>query len=382
MYEAVNAVVGRYNSYTGLPPDGQASMKAAIAQAAHDALAAMYPSQTPTFDTHLANDLASNNDDNKDEGVALGKNAAASILTLRKNDGSARPEPHVGVDIPETDGPGQWRPDPLNKNTTAVGYYWSQVTPFVLSSADQFRAPPPPDLASDAYAADFAEAASLGGDGVNTPTTRTDEQTQIGVFWAYDGRPSLCAPPKLYNELTMHIADLQGTSSDPMELSRLLVLVNVAMADAAIAVWESKWYYNFWRPVVSIRNTNPSVGGDLNWQPIGAPSSNAVAPNFTPPFPSYPSGHAGFGGALFQVLRDYYGTDDISFDFVSDEFNGTTTDNQGNPRPVVSRHYDSFSQAETENGRSRIYLGIHWNFDATNSIPLGNAVGDLVYNSL
>jgi len=100
----------------------------------------------------------------------------------------------------------------------------------------------------------------------------------------------------------------------------------------------------------------------------------------TPPFPAYPSGHAGFGGALFQTLRRFYGRDNIHFRFVSDEFNGITEDNNGNPRPLIERSFNSLSQAEEENGQSRIYLGIHWKFDKTEGIAQGRKVADWVFD--
>jgi hypothetical protein len=113
--------------------------------------------------------------------------------------------------------------------------------------------------------------------------------------------------------------------------------------------------------------------------PLGAPASNLTGPNFTPPFPAYPSGHAGFGGALFQLLRHFYGTDAIAFTFVSDEFNGVTQDNTETVRPLKPRSFTSLSQAEDENGQSRIYLGIHWAFDKTAGIAQGRRVADYVF---
>ena len=120
--------------------------------------------------------------------------------------------------------------------------------------------------------------------------------------------------------------------------------------------------------------------GDITFHPLGAPASNLQGPNFTPPFPSYPSGHATFGGAIFQILRRFYGTDQVPFAFVSDEFNGVTRDNSGNVRPYMPRSFSTLSQAEEENGQSRIYLGIHWSFDKTEGIAQGRRVADYVYD--
>jgi hypothetical protein len=195
----------------------------------------------------------------------------------------------------------------------------------------------------------------------------------------------------LYNQIAVQIADQMG--SDEMELARLLALVNVAMSDAGTAIWESKYFYNFWRPVTGIREADAGTGptgmgdgndatvGDPNFMPFGAPASNLTGPNFTPPFPAYPSGHAGFGGALFQMLRNFYGTDRIAFTFVSDEFDGVTKDNQGRSRPLLPRSFSTLSQAEEENGQSRIYLGIHWSFDKTEGIAQGRRVADFVFNN-
>jgi hypothetical protein len=242
-------------------------------------------------------------------------------------------------------------------------------------------------MSSEAYMRAFDEAKALGGDGIVTPTARSAEQTQIGIYWAYDGTPSLCAPPRLYNQLA---ATVSQDSDDVVRLARLFALVNVAMADAGIAIWESKFHYDFWRPVTGIREAdegsgptgggdgNPATVGDPGFMPLGAPASNLAGPNFTPPFPTYPSGHAGFGGALFQVLRRIYGTDRVAFTFVSDELNGITIGNDGQLRPLVPRSFRSFSEAEEENGQSRIYLGIHWAFDKTEGIAQGRRVANYV----
>jgi len=394
IFDAVNAVAGGYQSYMGLPPAPPGtSMKAAIVQAAHDTLAALFPSQAASFDQQLADDLATIADGRpKDDGIALGHRAAAAILALRANDGSQHAEPRIGVDFLTGDGPGEWRQDPISQLPLALGAYWGEVRPFVMASSAQFRVPSPPALASLAYAVAFDEVHRLGGDGIVTPTVRTEAQTLTGLYWAYDGTPSLCAPVRLYNQIAVHIADQMG--SDIVELARLLALVNVSLADAGIAVWESKYYYQFWRPVTGIREAdagtgptgagdgNPATIGDLTFTPLGAPASNLAGPNFTPPFPAYPSGHAGFGGALFQILRRFYGTDQIAFTFTSDELDGVTRDAQGVTRPLLPRSFASLSEAEEENGQSRIYLGIHWAFDKNEGITQGRRVADYVFRNV
>src|SRR5262245_3100535 len=391
MFEAVNAIAGGYRSYTGLAPARQGiSMRAAIAQAAHDTLVELFPSQQRSFDENLEEDIDGIPDRTaRASGIALGREAAAAILVRRAADGSQHPEPRIGVDFITGNEPGQWRQDPISEIPLALGARWGEVVPFVLASAAQLRVPPPPALGRATYAAAYDEAKRLGGDGIVTPTERTQEQTNIGIYWAYDGTPSLCAPPRLYNQIAVHIADQRG--SDLVALARLLALVNVALADAGIAIWESKYHYDFWRPITGIRESDQGTGptgkgdgnaatlGDPTFAPLGAPASNLDGPNFTPPFPAYPSGHAGFGGALFQILRRFYRTDRIAFTFVSDEFNGVTEDHQGVVRPLRPRSFSSLSEAEAENGQSRIYLGIHWAFDKTEGITLGRRVADDVF---
>jgi hypothetical protein len=394
MHDSVANITGLYRTYTRAALAPGASLDAAISQSAHDTLAAMFPSQRATFAQALQADLAQIPAlPTKQAGIAVGKRAAAAILALRATDGSNHPEPTMGADYVPGDEPGVWRQDPISQLPVALGAHWGEVKPFVLRSGSQFRAPAPPAMTSTRYAAAYNEAKRLGGDGVITPTQRTATQTFIGIFWAYDGTPSLCAPPRLYNQLTTKIADTKGTANRVAEFARLLALTNMAMADAGIAIWESKFYYNLWRPVGGIRESDPGTGpsgagdgnpqttGDATFTPLGAPASNLVGPNFTPPFPTYPSGHAGIGGALFQIMRRFYGTDAVAFRFISDEFNGETRDNQGNIRPLRPRNFTSFSQAEEENGQSRIYLGIHWEFDKTAGIAQGRKIANYVFNN-
>jgi PAP2 superfamily len=392
IFDTINAVERRYLGFTGVQAThSRLSLRAAVSQSARDTLVALFPSQTASFNTRLAEDLARvPNPVERANGIDLGRRVAAAILALRVGDGSQTPEPHIGAEWPLNKMPGHWRQDPISLIPLALGAHWGDCRPFVLQSTEQFRIPPPPAMTSDTYTAAYNEVKNLGGDGIVTPTQRTPEQTFIGVFWAYDGTPSLCAPPRLYNQVTVQIAD--RTKLEPVQLARLLALVNVAMADAGTSAWESKYHYDFWRPVTGIRESDPGTGptglgdgnpntvGDTTFTPLGAPASNLQGPNFTPPFPAYASGHATFGGALFQVLRRFYGTDQIDFTFVSDEFDGRTLDNAGHVRPYVPRSFSSLSQAEEENGQSRIYLGIHWSFDKTAGIAQGRQVADYVFD--
>ena len=390
VYDAVNAIVKRYPGYTGtLQAYADSSQDAAIAQAAHDTLAALYPRQKPRLDAWLNADLARlPNGRAKLDGIDVGRRAAAAILALRASDGTYDTEPIVGEDYQVSNAPGQWRPDPISRSPIALGAWWRNVQPFVLRSSTQFRAPPPPALTSEAYTRAFNEVKRLGGDGVNTPTRRTRDQTVAGIYWAYDGTAWIGTPANLFNQIAVQLA--LKRSRDALELARTLALVNVAMADAIMTGWEVKYAYDFWRPVTAIREASPGTGptgqgdgnpdtrGDPAWTPLGAPASNLIGPDFTPPFPAYISGHAGFCGATFHMLRRLYG-DRLPFTFVSDEFNGITRDNDGRVRPRLPRSYANLTQAEEEAGQSRIYLGVHWQFDKTAGMALSHQVVDYVF---
>ncbi len=401
MFEVVLAIQGGYESYTGIPPGAPGtSHVAGVAQAAHEKHVAQWPSQSAIFAGHLATALDAVPDGaGKTQGITLGQVAAAQILFLRANDGLPATEMaygSIGGSDPDeynpSDAVGEWRRDPIAQQGIALGARWGEVTPFVLQNTGQFRLPPPPALDSEEYAQAYNEVLELGGDGTITPTTRTADQTQAGIYWAYDGVPSLCAPPRLYNQIARQIAAARGT--DAVGTARLLALLNLAMADGGISCWESKYFYKYWRPVTGIREAdggvdspsglddgNPLTAGDPTYLPLCAPASNQNGGvNFTPPFPAYPSGHATFGGVLFQVLRRFYGTDNIAFTFTSDEYNGVTTDSTGTVRPLLPRTFEDLSAAELENGLSRVYLGIHWRFDATRGIQQGNNIGNYVYD--
>jgi hypothetical protein len=380
VYDAVNSIDGSYDPYLikVKAPKG-ASLDAAAAQAAHDALVALYPDFQPQLDAKLADDLAEIGDFNaRYAGVQVGQTVAAAILTARANDGSNAPM-HYDLN-PKL---GTWRPDPLHPSQMPVGPEWGSVTPFALLSTTSVNIPPPPKLISQQYADAFNEVKLYGGDGVTTPTIRTAEQTEIGIFWGYDGSPGLSTPPRFYNQIAETIAVQQGNSV--VQNARMFALINFSMADAGIACWNNKYDYEVWRPVTGIRagdlDGNPNTVGDPNWLPLGAPNDNGGGTNFTPPFPAYASGHATFGAALFETMTKFYGTNNISFTIGSDEFNGITKDQNGIVRPVVTRSFTSFSQAAEENGQSRIYLGIHWSFDKEQGIKQGTKIADIVFGN-
>jgi hypothetical protein len=391
IYDAINAITHKDISFTGIPDaPAESSIEAAIAQAAHDTLIDLYPSQRAHCGQLLADDLARIPDGRaKRAGRMAGRSAAAAILRRTANDGSHHHEPVLGEGFTPGDAPGQWRQDPISQIPLALGAHWGQVRPLAIRSGSQYRVPAPPNMRSHAYTRAYNEVRRLGGDGVITRTDRTPEQTMIGLFWGYDGTPELGTPVHFFNQIAVAIADQRG--ADAVELAKLLALVNLAMADAGIAAWESKYYWQVWRPVTGIREADEGTGptgrgdgnihtrGDAEFTPLGAPASNLMGPNFTPPFPAYPSGHATFGGAMFQMLRNVYRTDDIPFTIVSDELNGETRGNDGIVRPLLPRSFTTLSEAEEENGQSRIYLGIHWSFDKTAGIDQGRKIANDVY---
>ena len=182
IFDAVNAIAKRYRSYTGIPDASSgASIDAAIAQAAHDTLVVMYPSQKAHCDQLLAEELARIRDSRaKSEGIQVGQRAARAILERHANDGSKHTEPRLGVDFFTSDRPGKWRQDPISQLPVALGAHWGEVTPFVVPDVRRFRTPAPPALTSRAYAAAFNEVKRLGGDGVTTKTERTEDQTLAG----------------------------------------------------------------------------------------------------------------------------------------------------------------------------------------------------------
>lgn len=393
MYDALNSIENMGAAYlTTAPNAAGASVDAAVAQAAHDVLVSLYSAQAVVFDVALTETLARIPDGpSKDQGIAVGQFVAANMIQARANDGAATIDtpPYVPIDAL-----GFHQVDPTNPNQGFYGSHAGSFTPFAIPSVDPFIAPPLDDgsiagraafLLSDKYTAAYAEVMALGGDGINSPTSRTPEQTIIGIFWEYDGRPGLGKPTRLYNQILRVVAEQENNTVE--ENARLFAVANVAMADGGICAWARKYTDQFWRPILGVRNAdatgNPNTPGDPNWTPFGAQPSNPFPGEipFTPPWPAYPSGHATFGGAVFKTLERFYGRDDITFTVISDEFNGITRGADGKVRPIVARTFNSFSQAALENGQSRIYLGVHWGFDRDEGIKSGQNVANYVFDN-
>ncbi|CAF2147360.1 unnamed protein product, partial [Rotaria magnacalcarata] len=232
-------------------------------------------------------------------------------------------------------------------------------------------------LRSEKYISDYNEVVSLG---TRNSQTRTADQTEVGIFWGYDGAPKLGVPPRLYNQVVRVIAIKKNNTLQ--QNAQLFAFVNYAMADAGISAWETKYYYELWRPILGVRQGSPTTRAIPNWLPLGAPADGG-GDNFTPPFPSYVSGHSTFGSAAFEMLRLFYGTDQFQFQFQSDEYNGATKDSiTGRVRPNRTRSYERFSQAEEENFLSRIYLGVHWRIDQEEGRTMGRKIAKYIYDKL
>jgi hypothetical protein len=294
----------------------------------------------------------------KTRGMRKGAMAAAAILALRASDGSDTPL--VDSAYPQGTDPGEYRFTPGTPFAFAPG--WADVTPFVLRDASQFRAPPPYDVTSRRYTRDFRQVKRLGGDGTSTPSDRTNNQTEMALFWVESS-------PLQWNRIARTVS--AGRGLDMWENARLFGLVNLAMADGYIGSFETKYLYNFWRPVTAIQNAgtdgNPNTSADPTWTPLVT----------TPPIPDYDSAHAVEGGAAAQVLRRFFGTDDISFKTCSLTLPaGSTCDD---PSPVT-RSFSSFSEAAEENAFSRVLVGFHFRKACEVGVQHGRTIGNRAVN--
>lgn len=289
-------------------------------------------------------------------------------------------------------------PPPSQPMQGNAGAKWGMASPLLATRITGF--PPPPGRISATvvnptphFLADFNKTVAKG-DINRTPGQsgiRTLPEEVVGIAWGYDGPPELGTPPRLYLQVVLNVLD-SIEARTPGKLSpadELLILagVGIAMADAGIDAWHYKYSpeHMMWRPAVGVRQAQPGNGvADPSWVPLGRPDTNGSGLGLTPDFPAYPSGHATFGAAAFQLLRlflfekgvttfDANGLDHVRFDFVSDEFNGRNKDPKTmQPRDHLTIGVDSLWKAIADNSVSRVYLGVHWQFDGITKRNVAN----------
>jgi hypothetical protein len=351
IYDAVNAIDGTHKTYlvalSGIPRS--ASQDAAAAAAAHEVLLALYPAFQPALDAVLQQSLGQiPNGKDKLQGVAIGQAVADRILALRSNDGSnATPTLYVFGNAP-----GDYRSTPPNFPKQPQFTHWSRVTPFALERASQFRLGPPPELTSDTYTDAFNEVKSLG---IVKSTTASPDQALTGHFW--NG-----AIQNYWNEIAQTAAVAHNLST--AQNARLFALLNLTLADGVIAFYDTKYTYNFWRPVTAIRaadtDNNPDTTADPNWLPqVGN----------TTPDPTYPGAHAVISAAAARVLTSFFKKDHFNFNVTSEVL------------PGVERSFSRISAAAEEATLSRIFAGVHFRFDLTTGQRLGREVADFVVDN-
>lgn len=345
MFDALNSVERRYETYAlDVPAVASASPEASVAAAARGVLVQEIPSQQVAIEAQYILSLSAIADGpSKSSGIDIGQAAATAILARRSADGSAVVVPYL-----PGSGAGFWQPTPpAFAPATSPG--WGAVTPFVLRSGSQFRLEDgPTDLMSEQYTADFDEVKRIGNAG---SVERTAEQTEIARFHFESSAVE-------WNRVSRNLAN--DASLDLWTSARMFALVNAAIADAFISGFDSKYTYNFWRPVTAIRaaesDGNPDTAAEPTWTPLLA----------TPAHPDYPSTHSVASGAAAAVLARFLGTDDVAITATSGSL------------PGVTRSFTSFSALAEEVGDSRVYAGIHFRTACRDGLRQGRQVGHFI----
>ncbi len=349
IYDSVNSIDRTHQPYKFfLTAPAGTSPDAAAVGAAYEIMTVLYqPIRAQADDLYetwrasVPQDVAAIN------GLALGQHVAQLLLQDRAADGSSTDVPYI-----PSDAPGQWRrTPPFFRPPVTPG--WRYVTPFCLPELEAFLPGPPPALDSAEYAEALNYVKAIGS--LNS-TLRTDEQTLIAKFWSDFSYTSM--PPGHWHLIAETLARTRNNSL--IDNARLFALISLAQADGAIACWEVKYRYNFWRPVTAIERAdedgNPLTDPDPNWTQLLA----------SPNFPSYTSGHSTFSKASAQVLTHFYGTDALTFDTTGDAV------------PGVIRTFHSLAACADEVGMSRVYGGFHFTFDNLAGKECGQKVGDFV----
>ncbi|GAB4054499.1 vanadium-dependent haloperoxidase [Catellatospora paridis] len=338
VYDAVNAIAGKpYRPYLGAPAaDGTESAEAAVATAAHQVLAFLFPAQLARLQAQYDAALAAVPDSpHKQRGVSVGAQAAAAMIAARRNDGAFGSQTWR-----EGTQPGQWRPTP--PTFASAGAWTGHVKPFLIPSASMFRTSGPPELTSRAYARDYDEVKRLGA--VDS-SVRTADQTSAAIWW-HDRRLTEW-------EIKRQVAIGQGL--DTLQAARMFAMVDMTEADALIACYAEKEHWSFWRPVTAVQlgetDGNRATVGDPSWMPLLV----------TPGFPEYTSGHTCFTSASMATLAFFYRRDNISFSAYSPAANAT-------------RHFASFSKALAEVVEARIWGGVHFRSADNQGVRIGLSV--------
>ncbi|WP_433126304.1 vanadium-dependent haloperoxidase [Micromonospora sp. CA-240977] len=338
VYDALNAIAGTpYQPYLVAPPSsGTESADAAVATAAHDVLAALFPAQQERLRAQYDAAIAAIPDGrSKHGGVAVGARAAAAMVAARQDDGAFGDQQWRTGTVP-----GQWRPTP--PLFLSQGAWTGHMRPFLLPRASTFRAPEPPRLTSSAYARDLNEVRAVGG---ATSTVRTQDQTEAALWW-HDRRSASW-------EIKRQLATTHRL--DALHTARFFAMTDLIVADSGVACFSQKDVWSYWRPVTAIQladtDGNPRTAADPGWQSLLG----------TPPFPEYPSGHACGTGARMSLYRYFFGRDDVAF-------SGSSVDSG------TTRHFTSFSQALDELIGARVWGGVHFRTADVEGAKLGAEV--------
>ena len=345
MHDAINAVHPRYETYAFTGKMANANPIAAAASAAHTVLLHELPESKGFLDSALEQSIADLPEGiTKANGLQLGKEAGNAILANRENDGAAA---NPVVPVPPSTVPGVYQAVPPFDFYFAP--FWENVKLFGLQKKDQFRCTPPPALNSDAYSVAFNEVKEKGK---KNSTVRSAEETFYARYWYEFSEAG-------WNRVARTVAI--SKKLDLYKTARLFALVDMALADAYTAGWDSKMHYNLWRPYTAIRNAtndgNDQTSADIQWEPEQP----------TPPIQDYPSTHSALGNAAAVVLANILG-DNTSFTMPS-------------PSAVPAgstRSFTSFSQAAKENADSRVMAGIHFRFACEAGMELGKDIGNWI----
>jgi hypothetical protein len=347
VFEAVNACSGNYEPYLGtVVAQPGASPEAAAIAAAHDVLANYFPGSVGVLDTARTMSLAAIPEGSaKSAGLRVGAAAAAAMIALRANDGSAPLE----IFVPGSNDPGVWQPTPPGFGP-GILLNWRNVTPFGVESSAQFRADPPPALTSERYTRDYNEVMTVGE--LNS-AERPQDRSDVARFYA-------AAPPtQVWNQAAQQVSMAQGRTLS--QNARAFAILNMAISDALVSVFDTKYFYTRWRPVTAIRagniDGNPNTDGDANWTPLIT----------TPSFPGYPSAHGSASGAAREVLERLFdaGRHDITLTTPS--------------LPAVTLQYRHFREITDDIDDARVYGGIHFRFDQEAGGRLGRSVGAYIF---